>query len=426
VTAPWRRSGSRGFTLLAAAALATVLAGTALIGGLPQADQTVAPTPPPSVQVSASAEPSATAAPGRIVYTRHVRLANGEGDCVTRFQFCHRASVFVSNADGTAERELFPGLNSRVVAASADGSKLLVSIQEADVARLYMTDVDGADRRLLDIECQFPCVHDWSFAISPDGGRLAFARTLADNPETEEATGSVIAIMDLATGRVVQLASTFASNPELGDPCHQNCGEGDNAEPSWSSDGEHLLFSRTGIGTPNQPRMWWLLDSVLFRVDADGANLQQLTPTEVRARDGHWSPDGSLIVFTSTIESVAGPPEINALQQRNDLYTVRPDGTGLERLTTDTVGPLKTLDPVEVGARFASWTRDGRIVFTRNAEPGEEMWQLWVMDRDGSNVTRLEPSDPVELTAIGCASCPYPGLSGVVDYPSVAFWTEAR
>ena len=52
-------------------------------------------------------------------------------------------------------------------------------------------------------------------------------------------------------------------------------------------------------------------------------------------------------------------------QQLNDLFSVRPDGTGLRRLTRDTEGPVGTTAPVEFGARFATWTRGGRIVFMR-------------------------------------------------------------
>ncbi len=229
--------------------------------------------------------------------------------------------------------------------------------------------------------------------------------------------------MDFETGAVVELESTFASNPDLGDPCHNNCGDGDNGAPSWSPDGAHLLFSRGNIGDPNDPfRMF--LDRVLYVVDADGGNLRQLVPGELRANDARWSPDGSLIVFTSAIEALAAPG-IDNWQEYNDIYAVRPDGTGLQRLTTDMLEPVGTTEPGEFGARFPSWTRDGRIVFTRNAAPGETLWQLWVMDSDGGNATRLDPSDPVALTAIGCISCPYPGVDPFVSRPSIAFWIPA-
>ncbi len=421
-----RRSGGRGFTLLAAAALVAVLAGTALVGGLLDRkpdDSVVAPTPGFSAQPSTSAGPSATAAPGLIVYTRWKQLASGEEDCTSQFP-CPRASIFVSNDDGSHERELFPGPYSFVVAASADGSYLIVSLREEDGDHLYLTDINGTEPRRLDTSCELPCVNDGGFAFSQDGTRLAFSRTLSEatTPPFDE-SGSVIAIMNMATGTVVELDSTRASNPDLGDPCHNNCGEGDDEGPSWSPDGEHLLFSRVGIGIPNQPRQF--LDRTVYIVDADGSNFRQLAPLEVHAGDARWAPDGSLITFTSVLETVTTNPPDN-LQQLNDIYVIRPDGTGLQRLTTDTVEPVGTTEPGEFGARFPSWTSDGQIVFTRSPAAGETVWQLWVMDRDGTNVRRLDPSDAAVLTALGCTSCRYPGVDPINAYPSLAFWVAAR
>lgn len=433
-----RRSASRrGVTLLAAAALVGLVAGTAVVGGFltPHPGPVVLPSQLPSAALPSSALPSAepstaTTVAGRIVHTRWRMLTDGQEDCkqpAAGFH-CFRASIFTSSQDGSDERELFPGPRSEVITSSTDGSRLIIRMRQSDGDPVYLTDIDGSEPQLLDTKCQFPCVGDWGFAFSPDGSRLAFARSIGGDPALPaDAIGSVIAIMDMATGAVVELDSTFASNPDLGDPCHGNCGEGEVQEPSWSPDGSHLLYSRVGIGIPNKPldAKRHFLDKAVFVVDADGGNLRQLVPIEIFAIDARWSPDASSIVFTSVVDTVTTNPPDN-WQQLNDIYTVRPDGTGLRRLTTDTVGPVGTTEPGEFGARYPTWTRDGHIVFTRNAEQGDTTWQLWVMDRDGSNVTRLDPSDPAQLTAIGCVSCPYPGVDGFITYPSIAFWIPAR
>jgi Tol biopolymer transport system component len=386
--APSRQLTSRrGFTLLAAAVLlATALLGGALLVGsgtlqLPSVlPPVLQPSQTPSLEPS-TAEPTIAAVPGRIVYTRRERLANGEADCITRVGFCDRASIFVSNQDGSDERELIPGPRSEVVTISPDGSRLVIRQRKFDGDHTYLTDINGSEPRMLE--------EDWAFrtsygAFSPDGSRLAFARCLGP----DESAGSVVVIMDLATGEIVQLDST----------------KGVAGFPNWSPDGGHLLFGP-------------------FVVDADGSNLHQLIATDLNARDARWSPDGSLIVFTSSIETLTtNPPD--SLQRLSDIYVVRPDGTGLQRLTTDTVGPLGTTEPGDFGAMFPTWTRDGRIVFTRMPGPGETDWQLWVMDRDGSNATRLD-QDAATLTAIGCVSCPYPAVNmGWIPYPSMAFWTS--
>lgn len=405
---------------LAAAAVAALVVGTAgaiVVGGL------LDPKPGPSVPVIASPDASseASTAPeaGLIVYTRWRMLANGQEDCTAPVG-CDRASVFVSNQDGSSERELFSGPRSEVLAMSPDGSSLLVRLRDSNgVDEIYLTDVNGSHPQLLDFDCELPC-ENWGFTISPDGSRLAYAHRVAGDDDADE---TVIAVMDMATGTVTELVSTFVSNPYLGPPCGYSCGPGSNDGPSWSPDGAHLLFSRLGIGIPNQPQTFG--DKALFVVDVDGSNLHQLVPTDLSAIDARWSPDGSLIVFTSAVEFLTDPGVIDNRELLSDIYTVRPDGTGLQRLTTDTVGLPEPTDVREVGARFPNWTRDGRIVFTRG-QP-DTTWQLWVMDRDGSNQMQLDPSDAAALTAIGCVSCPYPAVEpAIIGYPSVAFWVPAQ
>jgi Tol biopolymer transport system component len=386
-----RRFGSRrSITLLAAAALVGLLAGTAVVGGFPgprPAPAIILPSRLPSPQPATSLQPSTSPVARRIVYTRFRIVTKGQEGCKSH---CHRASIFTSNEDGSDERELISGPYSQAIAMSPDGSKLIISMRDSDGDHAYLTDVDGSEPLRLDTGCRLPCVEawpGWSFepglAFSPDGSRLAFVRGLED-------PRSVIAIMDMATGAVVELESTAgAASP-----------------PSWSPDGAHLVFGSSVV-------------------DADGTNLHQVVPTALSSGSTfggpRWSPDGSLIVFTSLVETV-----IQGNSQRLiDIYTVRPDGSGLQRITTDTVGPLGTTEPGDFGARYPSWTRDGRIVFTRNAAPGEVVMQLWVMDRNGSNITRLDPSDVATLTAIGCVSCPYPATDAG-EYPSVALWITAR
>ena len=154
--------------------------------------------------------------------------------------------------------------------------------------------------------------------------------------------GSGIATLDLATGRVAGLSSTA---PDGG------------THPGWSPDGQHIVFSREAGETSK---------AAVFVVDADGQNLRQITPTTLEAQSGQWSPDGSRIVFTS--------PET----QGTDIYTVRPDGTDLRQLTTYGISSA------------ATWTPDGRILFVRASSPGGTDG-FWTMDADGTNAARLVP-----------------------------------
>jgi dipeptidyl aminopeptidase/acylaminoacyl peptidase len=413
---------------VAAGLIVVVVGGLALSGGVPPTPDSTRVTPSPS----SNGTPIPTVAPDVIVYSERMELAFGEDGCTQDFG-CSRSWVAVADVDGSNPRRLFPDAepHQRVAAVSPDGTAMIVT--GLDAAQLgprtvyYLTDVAGAEPVILDTGCAGSCGDDFFgfSAFSPDGRSLAMVRNFGEDPNLWPGESTVIAILDLATGEVVELDSTVARNPDVGPPCHLGCGEGSNDAPSWSADGSRLLFARSGIGTPNEPRT--IHDTVLFVVDADGANLRQLVPTELFARDAQWSPDGSLIAFTSGIE-VLSLDDFGLLEnwhQLNDIYTVRPDGTNIRRLTRFTAGPVPEA-PGDLGPSGPMWTRDGRIVFQRRvgdpADPGSSAsdWELWVMDSDGGNATRLD-GEATTMTAAGCVICAYP-FPDSGDYPRFAFW----
>jgi TolB protein len=62
----------------------------------------------------------------------------------------------------------------------------------------------------------------------------------------------------------------------------------------------------------------------IFVIGADGRGLRQVTPWRLDAGDHpDWSPDGRRILFRAPEHFFAG----------SNLWTVRPDGTGLKQLT---------------------------------------------------------------------------------------------
>ena len=82
--------------------------------------------------------------------------------------------------------------------------------------------------------------------------------------------------------------------------------EVNNGFPSWSPDGNHIVFKG---------------GRRLFVIPADGGDPVALTGPDYYSNFPHWSPDGSRILFTSNRGGDF------------DLYTVRPDGTDLRQLT---------------------------------------------------------------------------------------------
>ena len=114
------------------------------------------------------------------------------------------------------------------------------------------------------------------------------------------------------------------------------------------------------------------LADAVFVVDVGGENLRQISPPDLDAREAQWSPDGARILFLSP--SRQQPADTDGLTTYGDLYTMRPDGSDVRRLTEDGLAASPT------------WTPDGHILFTRAASRGASPgW--WTMDAAGGQPT---------------------------------------
>ncbi|MFZ1880322.1 MAG: hypothetical protein WAU41_09155 [Gaiellaceae bacterium] len=118
-------------------------------------------------------------------------------------------------------------------------------------------------------------------------------------------------------------------------------------------------------------------------MDADGTNQRQLThpyqladTEEDEDRSPNWSPDGTVIAFSRLHEPHLGPT--GSTRYRQDIYVIRPDGTGLQRLTrltTDNVSP--------------AWSPDGKRIAFASDRGRDDLYDIYVMNADGTKQTRL-------------------------------------
>jgi WD40 repeat protein len=304
----------------------------------------VAPSPPPTI------------GPGTVIaYTRTtvkpaMSAQNPGGARCYDGTSCPVPRLWVVGSDGSGAHELLPaGMGAQIGGAwSSDGAHLVYE----ESGKFYLTDASGSAPQVVDTGCVAPCVGDYAAAFSSDGTHLVFVRTSTSASGYDD--HNAITTMDLASGRVLELSSTAPDGGSL---------------PGWSPDGTQIAFFRYGDKDMGIVGPVPVRKSAVFVVDADGGNLHQITPKTLAAQFAGWSPDGARIVFTSLD---AG---------REDVYTVRPDGTDVRRLTTD-------------GISFgATWTPDGRILFVRGSTgagtagaPG-----FWTMGADGTNAAQLAP-----------------------------------
>jgi Tol biopolymer transport system component len=372
-------SRRRGFTLLAVAAV--LLVGGMLAAGSGVIRPNPKTTPPPRAVVEPTgspvretAAPAANVRPGAVI--AYIRSVDKGRTCLSG-RACTSNRLWIVGTYGGA-RELFPEGDSNQFDPiwSPDGNRLLFW----DDRKLYVTDASGREPQSVDTGCSAGCQGDSQLTFSSDGKSVAFIRLSTD--PAGYAGSPMIATMELATGRVVELSSTLSEGT---------------AAPAWSPDGKQIVFFQYGekdTGGPTPPRL-----SALWLVDPDGQNLRQLTPATVDAANPEWSPDGRTILFIPS-----GPDP-------QDIYTIRPDGSDLRRLTRDGL------------STSATWTADGRILFVRGGSAGSAGW--WTMDADGRNASRLLPIDEIgaEVEDLAYTRPAWQPLGGAAIVPPP--WTPA-
>ncbi len=126
--------------------------------------------------------------------------------------------------------------------------------------------------------------------------------------------------------------------------------------PSWSPDGGRIAFTSDRF-----------LGHQVYAIDADGGNEARLTGSPRGACRPRWSPDGRRIAYSDGGYGA---------RKNVDIWEMDPDGRNKKRLT---VAPGNDYDP--------AYAPDGaRIIF---ASDRSGRYELYVMDRDGSNEARL-------------------------------------
>lgn len=151
---------------------------------------------------------------------------------------------------------------------------------------------------------------------------------------------------------------------------------GQNAEAYWSPDGRQLIFQST--------RPPFECDQI-FRMPADGSGAPTLVSTgKGRTTCAYFMPDGQRVLYSSThAADDACPPAADrsrgyvwAVYPTYDVWTARPDGSDLRRLT----------DNHAYDAETTVCNRDGSLIFTSDRDGDLDLYR---MDADGSHVRRL-------------------------------------
>jgi hypothetical protein len=391
------RTRPMGRFALAVAAVATLvvvaIGGSLGLGRLPDApDGGAGATPGPSYSPPpSSSTPTASNTPARppgsvavTIWSGHSVGSNGG------------STVLVLNEDGTAARDLFPGITFvELIGRTADGGRVLVKLRDGSVPEYTIALADVETGHLQPVPTDCPTEVCWAdrpqnvtmTALSEDG-RVA-AIVLIDQSSSTVVVGTV----ELRTGATTVLEAT--RQPEAASEVL--------LQPTLSPDGRSIAYILSGSGC------FLPAGGALMVVDLAGDSpARTLLPADQCALSPRWSPSGTELVVTTGQRVADGDPEPS---EYHDIYLVSLEG-GARPITTDRM------------STFGAWTRDGRISYAVMPLDSGNMplsLDVWIEDPATGEATKVDGTLEA-LGEAGCIECPFQWRGSEVQDVTVARW----
>jgi TolB protein len=245
--------------------------------------------------VFVSSSPNSTAASasnGRIAFQRVFWDPRGNAQ---------RIALFTAEPDGTDVQRLTDparGVETGRADWSPDGQSIVYMwtvLEEPRRPHIVLIAADGTGRvDLTKGHCPRPrCQGETDPAWSPDGGRIAFVRMVRDVPS------------------IFVMRSDGTHRQRITSPPSERFVD---SAPAWSPDAGRLVFARYDRRFEN---------AALVVVRLDDAHAERITAWNPHGGSyPDWSPDGGTILFQEP-----------TIRHETQLFTVRPDGTGLTQIT---------------------------------------------------------------------------------------------
>jgi dipeptidyl aminopeptidase/acylaminoacyl peptidase len=236
-------------------------------------------------------------------------------------------------------------------------------------------------------------------------------------PQPSGSGAAVVAPIQPLTGRIVLQTSSGGSIMTVNADGTGQDTVSNGLDPSWSPDGKQIAVAR------------WSEPQGIYVMNADGSNARMIYQIN-GAKSPTWSPDGTKIAFTwlyrQRVPSFRGTPipgilgtdfwrvsivDVNTgnktdLPLDNDGYAFVPDwgsdGTIVYKAFRGVGESSETGTPVLITndqlQTSPSWSPDGKriVLMVRH----HDHWDIAGMNRDGSGLTSLTETPPVEGTRV--------------------------
>ena len=283
----------------------------------------------------------------------------------------------VADANPKSERLWTYGHHADV---SPDGSTIVYGTCEFPVPyegygypsahELAMVNVDGTGLQRLTRDGRFTAYPAWS----PDGSRIAFIRTLNDDPFESQ-----IVILSANEAKRVLGTKGVGLYP-----------------PVWSPDGERMAFL---VNEPAEGEKDLYIKRILFQIRPDGSDRSELGEVTTLPT---WSPDGERLAFglddkVYTIRLDGTDRHVVVDHLRANQVSWSPDGTelllasdgGVHVVRADGTS-LRAVGPYDLRVKNAIWSPDGSMIAARHEYPqSDPRFVIFTMDQDGTAVRFL-------------------------------------
>jgi Tol biopolymer transport system component len=221
---------------------------------------------------------------------------------------------------------------------SPDGSKIAFTSNDGTDNEIYVVNVDGTGL----VNFSNNDIYDNAPGWSPDGQWLAWVVRQGSDYDLYKKSLDGSSYLFITEGLTSSVTDT---------------------KLHWSPDGQRLAFTQYGN--------FWMSDNYeLFIINNNGQNFTNISNNSKDDITPLWSPDGTKIAFVS---------------KRDDNYNIYLwTGSSIVTQLTDSAAEDKQ----------HSWTPDGtKIVFVSDRDVSAGRYQIYVMNADGGNQTRLTFDD---------------------------------
>src|SRR5215210_1569308 len=261
------------------------------------------------------------------------------GIAQTRIAYVNDGTLQIVDSDGARTRTITAGKGALSPAWSPTGESVVFTVLGNNGTQVQELDIrTGRIRRISQIRAGLNITPIYQ----PDGSGILYAQG------TGNGTDLIFANLD--------------SSP----PKRITVGKGtDNTSPSYSPDGRQIAFISGKSGQPQ-----------VYIMDADGSNIQLLTPytpgTRSYRASPDWSPDGRAIAY----------------EQQNGLFQIWMIDLR-DRVPKQLTSEGENEDP--------SWAPDGRHIVFSSSRSGDK--QLWVLDTETGRARQLTHDKGARLAA---------------------------